>query len=56
MMTGSMAKVPKDLLDEVKKLEKMFTVETPKLKEITSHFVGELEKGMCSLCALQPAV
>ena len=40
-----MADAPKDLLEEVKKLEEMFIVGTPKLKEITSHFVSELEKG-----------
>lgn len=43
--TGSMADVPKDLLQEIKKLEQYFTIETPKLKEITEHFVLELEKG-----------
>jgi len=41
-----MADVPKDLLAEIQTLEKMFTVETAKLKEITDRFVGELEKGL----------
>jgi hexokinase len=40
-----MADFPKDLLEEVKKLEDMFTVPTNKLKEITTHFISELEKG-----------
>jgi hexokinase len=40
-----MADVPKDLLQEIKKLEEMFTVPAEKLKEITKHFISELEKG-----------
>ena len=40
-----MADVPKDLLAEIKKLEDLFTVDTAKLKQITKHFVSELEKG-----------
>lgn len=40
-----MADVPKDLLTEIKKLEDLFTVDKAKLKEITTHFVSELEKG-----------
>ncbi|KAI1436774.1 hexokinase [Xylaria sp. CBS 124048] len=43
---GSMADVPRDLLAEIQQLEKAFTVDTPKLKEITKHFVSELEKGL----------
>ncbi|KAI1812993.1 hexokinase [Poronia punctata] len=43
---GSMADVPKDLLAEIKALEEAFTVPSEKLKEITSHFVSELEKGL----------
>lgn len=44
-----MADVPKDLLEEIERLKQMFTVPTEKLKEITDHFVGELEKGqLCS--------
>jgi predicted transcriptional regulator len=42
---GSMADVPKDLLQEIKRLEEMFIVPAEKLKEITTHFVSELEKG-----------
>lgn len=44
-MTGSMADVPKDLADEIHKLEKLLTVDSAKLKEITNHFVSELAKG-----------
>lgn len=42
---GSMADVPKDLLAEVKKLEEQFTVPTEKLKQISAHFITELDKG-----------
>lgn len=44
-----MADVPKDLLDEIKKLEQLLTVDTAKLKQITKHFVSELDKGMSSV-------
>ena len=44
-----MADVPKDLLQEIKRLEELFTVPTKKLKEITTHFVSELEKGSNAL-------
>lgn len=40
-----MADLSRDLLEEIKKLEDMFTVPKEKLKAITSHFVSELEKG-----------
>jgi len=40
-----MADVPKDLLDQIKELERLFTVDTAKLKEVRDHFVKELEKG-----------
>lgn len=40
-----MADVPKDLLEQIKELERLFTVDEAKLKEITNHFVKELEKG-----------
>lgn len=42
---GSFAEVPKSLLKEVQHLEKLLTVDTAKLKEITDHFVSELTKG-----------
>ncbi len=41
-----MADVPKDLRQEIEHLEKLFAVETAKLKEITEHFVKELIKGL----------
>jgi hypothetical protein len=44
--TGSMADVPKDLLQQIKEFEDIFTVDRAKLKEIVNHFVKELEKGM----------
>jgi hexokinase len=40
-----MADVPKDLMQEIKRLEELFTVDTAKLKAITEHFVKELAKG-----------
>lgn len=44
-----MADVPKDLLEQIKRLEELFTVDTGKLKKITTHFVSELEKGMLTI-------
>jgi len=41
-----MADVPKDLLDQIKRLEELFTVDKEKLKEITNHFVNELKQGL----------
>ena len=43
---GSMADIPKDLLEQIKELERIFTVDQAKLKEIVQHFVKELEKGV----------
>ena len=40
-----MADVPKNLLEQIKELEALFSVDQKKLKEITDHFVKELEKG-----------
>ena len=40
-----MADVPKDLLEQIKELEALFMVDQKKLKEVTNHFVKELEKG-----------
>lgn len=40
-----MADVPRDLLQEIQRLEEMFTVDATKLKAITKHFVSELAKG-----------
>lgn len=47
-----MADVPKDLLQEIKRLEEMFMVPKEKLKDITTHFVSELEKGDVRLPAM----
>ncbi|KAI9730640.1 MAG: hexokinase A [Claussenomyces sp. TS43310] len=41
-----MADVPKDLLQEIKRLEDMFNVPQAKLKAVTDHFVSELTKGL----------
>jgi hexokinase len=41
-----MADMPRDLKEQIDKLEEMFIVPTSKLKEITDHFVKELEKGL----------
>lgn len=41
-----MADVPKNYLEQIKKLEEQFTVDTKKLKQITDHFVSELTKGI----------
>ena len=44
-----MADVPDDLLEQIKYLEKIFTVEKAKLKEVTTQFVKELQKGKSSV-------
>jgi len=41
-----MALVPKDLLEQIADLERLFTVPTEKLITITDRFVDELEKGL----------
>ncbi len=41
-----MADVPTNLLEEIKKLEELFVVDTQKLKEISNHFISELDKGL----------
>ena len=43
-----MADVPDDLLEQIKHLEEIFTVDGAKLKEVTNHFVKELDKGKSS--------
>ena len=43
---GSMADVPKDLLQQIKELEELFVVDASKLKEVVDQFVKELEKGL----------
>ena len=44
-----MADVPKDLLEQIKELERLFIIDQSKLKEVTNHFVKELEKGSFSI-------
>ncbi len=44
-----MADVPDDLLEQIKYLEKIFTVDQAKLKEVTTQFVKELGKGKSSV-------
>ena len=39
-----MADVPKDLLQEIKRLEELFTVDKAKLKQVADHFITELDK------------
>ena len=41
-----MADVPKDLLDEIQKLEDLFIVDGNKLKQVTDQFVSELRRGL----------
>lgn len=50
---GSLNRVelPQDLLNEAKNLQNLLTVEAPKLKEITDHFISELAKGTCLMPA-----
>ena len=45
---GSFADFPEDLLAQIKYLEDIFTVDKVKLKEVTDHFVKELDKGAVS--------
>lgn len=48
-MAGSKADFPKDLLEQIRELEKLFEVPASKLKEITDHFITELDKGMSKI-------
>ncbi|KAI5298794.1 hexokinase A [Ascosphaera atra] len=43
---GSMADMPQVILDQIKELEEIFTVDTACLKKVVAHFVKELEKGL----------
>lgn len=48
-----MANIPRDLSEEIRRLEGLFTVDVPKLKAITKHFASELTKGeLSSLAAI----
>ena len=44
-MAGSKTDFPQDLMEQVRRLEEIFTVDQKKLKEITDHFISELAKG-----------
>lgn len=41
-----MADMPQDLISEIKRLEELFIIDTPKLKAITDHFISELAQGL----------
>ena len=43
---GSMADVPNNLQEEIKRLEDLFVVPKEQLKKITDHFVNELKQGL----------
>lgn len=46
MAVSSLPDAPgKDLVNEIKRLEELFTIDTATLKEITHHFVDELTRG-----------
>jgi hexokinase len=46
VVLGSMADMPRDLKDQIDKLEEQFLVPTEKIKHISDHFVAELKKGL----------
>ena len=41
-----MADVPQDIISEIASLERLFTLDTAKLKEITEQFIDELKQGL----------
>ena len=41
-----MANIPKNLLEAIQDLERLFVVDTQKLKEVTEQFVKELQRGL----------
>ncbi|KAH8434778.1 putative hexokinase Kxk [Aspergillus melleus] len=43
---GSRHELPQNLLQQIKELEDVFTVDTARLKQVVDHFVKELEKGL----------
>lgn len=53
LFAGSKTDFPQDLLEQVKKLEDLFTVDTQMLKKISDHFVSELAKGTALRMAIQ---
>lgn len=46
IVLGSFADMPTDLKTQIDRLEELFVVPKDKLKEISNHFVKELEKGL----------
>ncbi|EDO15841.1 hypothetical protein Kpol_507p3 [Vanderwaltozyma polyspora DSM 70294] len=46
MRKGSMADVPKELLDQIADFEKIYDTPAPVLKAIVKHFTSELDKGL----------
>lgn len=46
VLLGHPTDSPNDLKQEIEHLERLFTVDQSKLKEITKHFVSELDKGL----------
>ena len=50
-----MSDVPEDLLEQIKALEKLFSVDQAKLKQVTDHFVKELDKGKVAHNHYRPA-
>ncbi|QLL33088.1 hypothetical protein HG536_0D06110 [Torulaspora globosa] len=43
---GSMADIPKDLMEQIHGLEVIFSVSPEKLRAVVKHFIGELNKGL----------
>ena len=43
---GSMADVPRDLMDQLHALETIFSVSSDKMRAIVKHFITELDKGL----------
>jgi hexokinase len=46
IVLGSFADMPTDLKTQIERLEELFLVPTEKLKQISDHFVSELQKGL----------
>ena len=44
--TDILTGIPEDRIQFLKQYEDWFTIEAPKLRQITDHFVKELEKGL----------
>jgi hypothetical protein len=46
VVLGSFADMPTDLKSQIDRLEELFVAPTAKLKEISDHFVSELQRGL----------